>query len=105
MTAALSQQRILITGSSRGIGAAVARLARSQGADVILHGKSASDALRTNAEELDAPFIVCDTTRNAVEEAVISVTAKQGSITALVNSAGGHVNPKPFLELTDDDWH
>ena len=44
---------ILITGSSRGIGAAIARLAKSQGYEVILHGKTQSAYLLDLAKELN----------------------------------------------------
>ena len=37
----LENKTILITGSSRGIGAATARLAKEYGGNVILHGKTA----------------------------------------------------------------
>lgn len=36
---------ILVTGSSRGIGEAIARLAHQKGYKVIVHGKSDSEAL------------------------------------------------------------
>ena len=45
----LENKVILITGSSRGIGAATARLAREYGASVVLHGKTESDYLITLA--------------------------------------------------------
>ena len=45
---------ILITGSSRGIGAATARLAHSRGAKVTVHGRSDSEELRKIADELNA---------------------------------------------------
>jgi short-subunit dehydrogenase len=43
---------ILITGSSRGIGASLARLAKKEGYNLILHGKSYSKNLRLISKKL-----------------------------------------------------
>ena len=96
----LSHKRILITGSSQGIGAATARLAKSYGAEVILHGKTESPALRALADELGARYIFCDV---ADEAAVRKEVEKIGGVDVLVNNAGISIS-KPFLELTTDDW-
>ena len=56
----LKGKTILITGSSSGIGAATAKLAKEYGATVILHGKTESDALKALAKELAAEYIFCD---------------------------------------------
>ena len=91
---------ILITGSSRGIGAATANLAKSYGAHVILHGKTDSQNLRNLASKLNSNYIYCDVTD---EKAVIRELSRLGTIDILVNNAG--INPsKTFMELTNDDW-
>ena len=58
----LKGKNILITGSSSGIGAATARLAKSYGANVIVHGKKFLPKLYAIAKELDAEKIICDIT-------------------------------------------
>jgi NADP-dependent 3-hydroxy acid dehydrogenase YdfG len=58
----LKDKNILITGSSSGIGAATARLAKSHGANVIVHGRTLSPELEEIAKELNAEKIVCDIT-------------------------------------------
>ncbi len=96
----LANKRILITGSSRGIGAAVARLAKSYGADVILHGKIDSPELRALAAELNAGYFSCDVAdETAMREGVGTV----GAVDILINNAGISIS-KPFLELTTEDW-
>ena len=96
----LKDKVILITGSSRGIGAETARLAKQYGAKVILHGKTDSIPLRSLAKELDARYIFCDVTD---EEAVKREVHKIGDLEILVNNAG--VNPsKTFMQLTSEDW-
>lgn len=96
----LSRKEILITGSSRGIGAATARLAINYGANVILHGRTESSNLTDLARELKSSYIFCDV---ADEESVQRKVERLGTIDILVNSAG--INPsKTFMELTNDDW-
>ena len=95
---------ILITGSSRGIGAATARLAVDYGAKVILHGRSKSKELTDLADQLDANYIVCDAEdKKAVYKEIERMIKATGKIDGLVNSAGIS-KPKPFLETADSDW-
>ncbi len=97
----LENKVILITGSSRGIGAATARLAREYGASVVLHGKTESDYLITLASELNARYICCDV---AEERTVSSKVGSLGKIDVLVNNAGINQS-KTFMDLTNNDWH
>lgn len=101
----LTSKVLLITGSSRGIGAATARLAYARGAQVILHGQTRSTALEQLSAELnDAPIVVCDVaSKSAVERALQPVLDEYGKIDVLINSAG-IVLPKPFLEADDENW-
>src|SRR3989344_294414 len=97
----LKNKTILITGSSRGIGAATARLAKSYGATVILHGKTESDELKKISRELKSSYIACDITDEATVKKEVSKFKK---IDILVNNAG--INPsKTFMQLTNEDWH
>lgn len=96
----LKNKTILISGSSRGIGAATARLAKKYGANVILHGKTESAELKKLSEEIDSPYFFCDVTD---ENAVKRELEKFEKIDILVNNAG--INPsKTFMQLTSDDW-
>jgi 3-oxoacyl-[acyl-carrier protein] reductase len=84
------QETILITGSSRGIGKAIAKLANERGYKVIVHGKTDSGKLNDVHEALDGSiktfFDISD--KNAVEESVSQVLEKVGVIDVLVNNAG-----------------
>lgn len=100
----LNNKTILITGSSSGIGAATAKLAKDYGATVILHGRTDSDHLKAMAKELDSDYIFCDVgDKQAVKDAVSSVLAKHKKIDSLVNCAGTAV-PESFFETGDEDW-
>ena len=97
----LKNKTIFITGSSRGKGAATARLASKYGARVILHGQTESKELISLGKKLGSQYVVFDV---ADKQAVESEIAKLRNIDILVNNAG--INPsKTFLELTEEDWH
>ena len=104
MKNALTGKVILITGSSRGIGASTAKLAKEYGADVILHGKTESQGLKKFAKELEAKYIVCDVSdKKTVQKEVEKVVKEVGKIDALVNSAGAAIS-KTFAESDDETW-
>lgn len=97
----LKNKTILITGSSRGIGAATAELAKKYGANVILHGKTESERLKKLAKKIDSSYIFCDVSD---EKAVANEVSKFKKIDVLINSAG--INPsKTFKELSNKDWN
>ena len=91
---------ILITGSSRGIGAALARVCAQEGFDVILHGRSKSRDLLNLAEELNSKIIYFDLT-NEVE---LKNSLKQlTKLNILINFDGINIS-KPFNDLSNEDW-
>jgi 3-oxoacyl-[acyl-carrier protein] reductase len=96
----LKGKTILITGSSRGIGAATARLAKKYGARVILHGRTESRELKKIAKKLKSPYVFFDISD---ERSVRRAVKKLKRIDIVVNNAG--INPsKTFAQLTVDDW-
>lgn len=91
---------ILVTGSSRGIGAEIAKLAKSRGFEIILHGKHESAQLINLASELNCKYISCDICdENEVRSALSDII----SLDILINSAGINIS-NSFLELTNQDW-
>ncbi len=101
----LKGKTILITGSSSGIGAATARLAKKYGANVILHGKEKSSKLDVLKKELDAEEIICDIRdKKAVLGEIDKLLGKKIQINCLANVAGVVKNRGPFLEATDEEW-
>ena len=104
----LSGKTVLVTGSSRGIGKAIARKFASLGAAVGICGRD-EQVLKTAAEELRqvgarVHVQVADVTRSAdVESLVQSVEAELGPIAILVNNAGmGSFGPAH--EKSEQDW-
>lgn len=84
----LSGKTALITGSSQGIGYALAEGLTKAGARVVLNGRRA-DKLEAAAEPLSAETLVFDVTdHGAVREAVDGFVSSDGPIDILINNAG-----------------
>src|SRR3989440_10508345 len=101
----------LVTGSSRGIGAAIARLFAQEGAKVAVHSRDAK-ALAAVQEEIEraggrAIHVVGDTTKMADLEAMrLRIEQELGPIDILVANAGGSFTPPgPLEEITEEGWH
>ncbi len=97
----LKNRIALITGASRGIGLAIAREFRAQGAEVIV-----ADVLDGKAEAIamGATFIHCDVSRRRDIEACVEACINQhGAVDVLVNNAGINL-PGNILTVTEDDF-
>jgi NAD(P)-dependent dehydrogenase (short-subunit alcohol dehydrogenase family) len=80
---------VLIAGSSRGIGAAAARLEAAAGSQVILHGRTESEALKKLSADLGAPAFSCDgQDANAVNAMINEVTDRGYVPDALICTLG-----------------
>ena len=104
----LTGRTALITGSSKGIGLALAAALASAGARVVLNARdadrleSARRALAAQGYQVDAAaFDVTDA--DAVEAGVAGIEASIGSIDILVNNAGMQYR-SPFAEFPVDAW-
>jgi 3-hydroxybutyrate dehydrogenase len=96
----LSGKRALVTGSTSGIGLAVARSLKAEGAEVVLSGFGDPAAIAALCEELDAIHVPADLAKRAGVEALM---AGAGPIDILVNNAGmQHV--APVEEFPVDKW-
>lgn len=105
----ISNQLVLITGSSRGLGYAMARGLAERGARVVLHGRDpaklaeAAQTLRadTGSDIACTAFDVTDNT--AVEQGIAELIAAHGLPDILVNNAGLQKRA-PFAEFDPADW-
>jgi len=97
-----SEQTILITGASGGLGAAVVRAFLSTGATVV--GVSMRWAAKA---EPDPRLLALDADLSNFEGARQAVTAaleETGRVDALVHLVGGFSGGKPAAETSEDDW-
>jgi 3-oxoacyl-[acyl-carrier protein] reductase len=100
----LSNRVALVTGSTRGIGRAIAETLKECGARVAVVGRDA-DRTREAAEQIGAAGgYACDVADPAsVQKLVEDVEKGLGSLDILVNNAG-LTRDNIMLRLKDDDW-
>jgi NAD(P)-dependent dehydrogenase (short-subunit alcohol dehydrogenase family) len=101
----LTDKIALVTGASRGIGAAAARLFAREGATVVLAARTES-ALKALAEEVPgASYVVTDLGDTAsIEQAVATVLERHGRLDVAFNNAGVGVPPHPIADFPEDDF-
>jgi NAD(P)-dependent dehydrogenase (short-subunit alcohol dehydrogenase family) len=102
----LTDKKALVTGSTAGIGFAIASLLAQDGASVVVNGRSqarvdeAVNRIRSAIADAKVTGVAADLgTRNGVD----LLTSRISGLDILVNSLG-IFEPKPFVEITDEDW-
>ena len=96
----LKDKRALVTGSTSGIGLAVARALAAEGAAVILNGLGESDAISALCDELGATY----NGANLMDAAAIAAMMEEvGPIDILVNNAGMQFRT-PLEDFPHDKW-
>jgi 3-oxoacyl-[acyl-carrier protein] reductase len=103
----LTNKRVLITGASSGIGAALARAFAAQGARLALHFNSHEDAARSLAREIGQsapePVLVGGdlSKRGAARRVVEEAATRLGGLDVLINNAGGLGERRPIADVDD----
>lgn len=94
----LKNKVMLITGSTTGIGAAIAKECISQGAKIIIHGRDRERAKQICAElGENAQYCLADLTRLSSSDKLINSALKHfGRLDSLVNNAG--IYPRSSIE-------
>ena len=109
MGEALAGRVVLVTGSSRGIGAEVAVKAAAEGASVAVHYRRSADAAQRTLERARATGARAESfgadvgAGDAAEDLVGRVIDRFGRIDGLVNNAGRTL-VGPFLEIEPSTW-
>jgi NAD(P)-dependent dehydrogenase (short-subunit alcohol dehydrogenase family) len=104
MDLSLSGKRAFISGSTKGIGRAIALALQGEGAEVIINGrtqKSVDAALKGFAPGTKG--IAADVGTAAGTQDALAQLEKTGAVDILVNNAG-IFEPKPFPDIPDEDW-
>jgi len=96
----LAGKTALVTGGSRGIGAAIVRELASAGATVVLGYRSGADEANALAEEVGARAVQADV--SSPEDAA-GLVAAAGEVDVLVNNAG-LTRDTLLARMSDDDW-
>ena len=107
----LESMSVAVTGAQQGIGAAIARAAAREGAQVVVNWLDDEASARAVAEDVEAAGGRAELVAGSVTdpeavrrivEAGLDLGGPRG-LGGFVNNAG--IFPRvPFLELTDDDW-
>jgi NAD(P)-dependent dehydrogenase (short-subunit alcohol dehydrogenase family) len=105
MDLGLAGKRALVTGASRGIGLAVARLLVAEGVTVVSGSRENSPELEVLNDSGDVVQVPVDMLTDSGPSDLVETATKDGPVDILVNNAGA-VTPRldGFLSVTDDDW-
>ena len=96
----LNGKTALVTGSTAGIGLAIAEVLAKEGAAVIVNGRTEERVRAAMKASGAAHGVAADL---ATEAGARKMVAQFGQVDILVNNLG-IFEPKPFAEITDDDW-
>jgi 3-hydroxybutyrate dehydrogenase len=96
----LSGKRALVTGSTSGIGLAIARALAAEGAEVVLNGFGDAATIDALKDQLDARHVNADLTTRAGCEALMKAA---GGVDVLVNNAGVQF-VSPVADFPPEKW-
>ncbi len=106
MDLGLKDKLALISGSTKGIGFAIARTLAAEGARVLVNGRTDSSvtealaSLRAAVPDAEVEGFAADL---ATAEGASEIIRRYPSVDILVNSLGIY-EPQPFEEISDDEW-
>jgi meso-butanediol dehydrogenase/(S,S)-butanediol dehydrogenase/diacetyl reductase len=109
MTTALNGRSVIVTGAGRGIGAAMARALAAAGGKLTIADIDAASAEAIAGEIRaaggEAIAVQADVTQRAAVKAMIAAAVEaHGRLDVVFNNAG-IAQTRPFLSITEDDWH
>ncbi|MCZ6596409.1 MAG: 3-oxoacyl-ACP reductase FabG [Planctomycetota bacterium] len=101
----LKDKVCVVTGSSRGIGAAIAKAYAREGAHVVVtyrqNREQAEEVARACGSELCQELDVCS--RESIRSCFAAVAERYGRVDVLVNNAGINITGD-FDEISEEDW-
>ena len=100
----LTGKKIIITGGGHGIGFAMAKKFKSEGADVLITGRN-EEVLIKSAKELGCAYMVLDITNTREFDSFIKLAdQKLGGVNVLVNNAGVSLHEGNILNVTEETF-
>ena len=109
MNRRLENKTAVITGSSRGIGAAIAKCFAEQGCNIVINYFSSANKAAEVKQQIvdlgvDAISVCADVSKRDEVKKLFDLSVKKfGKIDILVNNAG-IIKRTPFLEISDSEW-
>lgn len=106
MDLGIKGKQALVTGSTQGIGRAIAQALLAEGARVIVNGRDAgrvAQAVRELSAQGEVHGVAADLATAAGAQQVIDAAAALGPVDILVNNVG-YFEVKPFADISDADW-
>jgi dihydroanticapsin dehydrogenase len=102
----LSEKIALVTGGSRGIGFATAKILSENGATVVITAKNSERLKKSTLEIPNSIGIVADIrNKDDVKNVINKIIEKFGKLDILVNNAGVFPKIKQLHEIDEDDWN
>ena len=102
----LKNKRAFVSGSTKGIGFAIAKTLADEGAEVVINGRSQDSVdealakLKNGENEAKISGIACDFSKT---EGIENLLKKLGHIDILVNNVGVF-KQQDFADIPDEDW-
>ena len=101
----LSGKIALVTGGSRGIGFAIAKILSENGALVVITSKDSEKIKKAEAQITNSFGITCDIKKKSEVQNVLNQTIEKfGKLDILVNNAGIFPKIKQLHEIDEDEW-
>jgi dihydroanticapsin dehydrogenase len=96
----------LVTGGSRGIGFAIAKILSDNGASVVITSKNSEKIKQAEAKISNSFGITCDIKKkNEVQNVLDQTIKKFGKLDILVNNAGIFPKIKLLHEIEEEEWN
>ncbi len=107
MNLQLDGKKALVTGSTAGIGFAIARALAREGASVTITGRTqhrVDNAIENIQKEIHGAKVSGIAADLAARDGISKTIQAVSAVDVLVNNLGVY-EPKPFEQIADDDWH
>ena len=102
----LSGKVALVTGGSRGIGFAIAKILSDNGASVVITSKNSEKIKQAETKISNSFGITCDIKKkNEVQNVLEQTIKKFGKLDILVNNAGIFPKIKLLHEIEEEEWN
>lgn len=103
-TQLLAGKKIIITGGGRGLGFAMAKKFKSEGADVLIAGRN-EETLKSSAEEIGCKYLTLDVQNvDSFKTFMEDAFRMLGGVNCLVNNAGISLHENGFLDVIPEKF-